>query len=141
VTYLLDTNIVSEGIKPAPLPTVEAWFAAQSDDSLFVSAVSIGEIKRGILELPAGRRRQALDQWYAGPDGPRRVFDGRILPFDARVAEAWGEVIAEGRRKGHPRSPIDMMIAATALVHDLTVVSLNDRDFAGVVTCLNPFRT
>jgi predicted nucleic acid-binding protein len=140
VSYLLDTNIVSEGIKPAPQPAVEAWFTAQNDGDLFMSAVSLGEIKRGILELPAGRRRQTLDQWYAGPDGPRLAFAGRILPFDDRVAEVWGEIIAEGRKKGQPRSPIDMMIAATARVHRLTVVSLNDRDFNGVVACFNPLR-
>lgn len=139
-SYLLDTNVVSELIKPRPQEAVLRWLGDQHDAHLFFPAVSVGEIKRGLLELPAGRKRQALEQWYAGPSGPRSMFGARILAFDERAAEAWAELVAEGRRKGRPRNPIDMMIAATAIVHGLTVVSLNQRDFEGVVAHLNPLR-
>lgn len=140
MSYLLDTNIVSDGIKPKPHQALADWMVDQTSSDLFLSAVSVGEIKRGVLGLPAGRKRQALEQWYSGPNGPRSMFGTRILAFDERAAEAWAELIAEGRRKGRPRSPIDMMIAATAIVHGLTVVSLNQRDFEGVVAHLNPLR-
>jgi hypothetical protein len=139
VSYLLDTDVVSDGFKQKPHAAVAEWMLQRRSSELFLSAVSVGEIKRGILEMSAGRKRQALEQWYAGPGGPRG-FSGRILVYDERTAEAWAEIIADGRRMGRPRSPIDMMIAATALVHGLTLVSLNERHFAGVVDYLNPLK-
>ena len=140
MSYLLDTNIVSDAIKPRPNDALARWVMDQIDSELFLSAVSIGEIKRGVLEMPTGRKRAMLEQWYAGPHGPRGMFGARVLNFDARVAEAWADLIAEGRRAGRPRSPIDMMIAGTAIVHGLTVVSLNERDFEGIVAHLNPVK-
>ena len=140
MTYILDTNVVSDGIKPRPHEALAQWIARRTDSELFLSVVSIGEIKRGILELSAGRKRQALEQWYAGPDGPRSMFGQRILPFDDRAAEAWADVMADGRRLGKPRNAIDMMIAATAIANGLTVVSMNQRDFEGVVAVVNPSR-
>jgi predicted nucleic acid-binding protein len=140
VSYLLDTNIVSDGVKPRPDDALARWVLDRVDSELFLSAISVGEIKRGILELPAGRKRHALEEWYGGPKGPRGMFGDRILAFDARAAEAWADLIAEGRRKGRPRSPIDMMIAATAIANGLTVATMNERDFEGVVAHLNPLR-
>lgn len=136
--YLLDTNIVSDAIKPKPNEALARWVIDRTDSELFLSAISVGEIKRGVLELPTGRKRLALEQWYAGPDGPRGMFGARILAFDERAAEAWADLIVEGRKKGRPRSPIDMMIAATAMVNDLTVVTLNERDFEGAIPVINP---
>lgn len=138
--YLLDTNIISDMIKPKPQEAVLRWLEGQQAAGLFLAAVSLGETRRGVTELPPGRKREALEQWYAGPEGPRQWFNERIIAFDWRAAEAWADLSADGRRKGRPRSPIDMMIAATALVHGLTVVSMNQRDFEGVVAHLNPLR-
>lgn len=138
MSFLLDTNIVSDAIKPRPNDALARWIMDQIDHELFLSAVSVGEIRRGVLELPAGRKRTSLEQWYAGPRGPLGMFGARILAFDARTAECWADLTAEGRRTGRPRSPIDMMIAATAIVNGLTVVTLNERDFNGVVAHLNP---
>jgi predicted nucleic acid-binding protein len=140
MSYLLDTNVVSNGIKPQPDESLARWISDQFDNELFLSAISVGEIKRGILELPSGRKRTALEQWYSGSKGPRRMFGSRIVAFDERAAEAWAELIADGRRKGRPRSPIDMMIAATAVANGLTVVTLNERDFEGIVAHMNPLR-
>ena len=140
MTYLLDTNVVSNGVKPQPNEALARWVADQFDNELFLSAICLGEIKRGILELPSGRKRMALERWYSSSKGPRGMFGPRIIAFDERVAEAWADLIADGRRKGRPRSPIDMMIAATAIVHGLTVATMNERDFEGVVSYLNPLR-
>ncbi|MCE9520995.1 MAG: type II toxin-antitoxin system VapC family toxin [Alphaproteobacteria bacterium] len=139
--YLLDTNTVSELIRPRPQEALLRWLEERQDTELFFSAVSVGEVRRGIVDLPAGRKRQTLDEWYSSPKGPRAWFGDRILAFDERAAEVWADLIAEGRRKGRPRSPIDMMIAATAIVNGLTVVTLNDRDFDGIVAHLNPVNT
>ena len=95
---------------------------------------------RGILELPGGRKRRLLEQWYTGADGPRRRFGSRILGFDEAAAEVWAGFLSDGRRKGRPRNAIDMMIAATATVNDCTLVSLNLRDFEGVVELVNPIK-
>jgi toxin FitB len=136
--FLLDTNIISDMIKPQAQPAVLRWIAGQAIDRLHFSAVALGEIKRGIAELPAGRKRESLETWYSGPEGPRGLFGTRILSFDERAAEQWAEFIAEGRRTGRPRSPIDMMIAATAAVNACTLVTLNGRDFEGIVDLINP---
>src|SRR5262249_28958766 len=93
------------------------------------------EVWRGVLELPYGRRRDALQPWFAGPEGPQVLFRSRIFSFDEGVALEWARLIAEGRMLGRPRSPLDMIIAATALAHDCTA---NERHFDGVVEFLNP---
>jgi toxin FitB len=138
--FLLDTNIVSDLIKLRPQESLLRWMGAQADSELTFSAVSVGEVRRGIVDLPAGRKRQLLEEWYTGPKGPRAWFGSRIIAFDERAAEAWADLLTEGRRKGRPRDAIDMMIAATAIANGLTVVTLNERDFEGVVAHLNPLR-
>lgn len=140
MNYLLDTNVISDAIKPRPQEASVQWLGSRSERQLFLSATTVGEIKRGILELPSGRKRQALEQWYAGPDGPRAKFGARILAFDYSTAEVWASLIADGRRKGRPRNAIDMMIAATALTHDCSLVTFNERDFEGVVDVVNPLK-
>ena len=137
--YLLDTNIISEVVKPAPSPSLVAWMAEQSDDMLHISALTIAEIRRGILEKPAGKRRRDLEAWFAGPDGPPSLFAGRILPFDERAALVWARLMAEGSTRGRPRSAMDMIIAAIGEVNDCVVVTANERHFVGL-QILNPMR-
>ena len=123
--YLLDTNIVSDVTKLEPSQRLVDWLAAQDDQRLFI-------VGRGILALPTGRKRKALEAWFLGAEGPAALFAGRILSFDSRAALEWAELMAEGDRKGRPRSAIDMMIAAVARANDCVVVTGNARDFAGV---------
>lgn len=130
--YLLDTNIISNVVKPQPSEALLAWWAGQHDEDLFISALTIAEIRRGILEKPRGRKRDALDAWFAGPEGPQALFAGRILPFDDRSALIWARLMAEGRAAGRPRSALDMIIAAVAGANDCVVVTDNERDFAGL---------
>lgn len=136
--YLLDTNIVSEALKPRPAAPVAEWLSDQDDRDLFIATLTIAEIWRGVLTTPAGRRRRQLDLWFGGPQGPQALFSGRILPFGERAAIEWGRLIAEGRSAGRPRSPLDMIIAATATANGCIVVTVNDRHFLDVVEFINP---
>jgi predicted nucleic acid-binding protein len=137
--WLLDTNVVSNLVKPAPSQPLLAWMAERADTELFIAALTLAEIRRGILDMPRGRRRDALEAWFDGPEGPVALFDGRILPFDGRAALLWARLMAEGTAAGRPRSALDMIIAATAVANDCTVVTDNERDFA-VVPMINPMR-
>ena len=137
--YLLDTNIISNIIKPAPSDSLLAWMAEQVDEDLFIASLTVAEIRRGILELPAGRKRDRLDSWFSGPEGPSALFAGRVLPFDEKAALIWAKLMAEGTIKGKPRSALDTIIAAVAKASDCVVVTDNERDFAGVEV-VNPIR-
>jgi len=137
--YLLDTNIISNAVKPEPSPSLLDWWAAQRDDDLFISSLTIAEIRRGILEKPRGKKRSALDAWFAGPEGPPALFAGRILPFDEAAGLIWARLMAEGKATGQPRSGLDMIVAAIAGANGCTVVTDNERDFAGL-PFINPLR-
>ncbi len=137
--YLLDTNILSNFTKPAPADSLVAWMADQSDDDLFIASLTLAELRRGVLEKPASKRRDQLDAWFSGPQGPQALFAGRILPFDERAGLAWAELMAEGRAAGRPRSGLDTIIAAIATANDCVVVTDNERDFAGI-EIINPIR-
>jgi len=137
--FLLDTNIVSTFAKPVPSQAVIAWMNEQPDHDLFIASLTIGEIHRGVLRAPVGRRRDQLERWFAGAEGPRALFAGRILPFDETAAMAWGRLMAEGMARGRPRSDVDMIIAAVAEANDCVIVSDNERDFAGL-QLFNPMR-
>jgi predicted nucleic acid-binding protein len=136
---LLDTNIISNVTKPAPSEALVAWMAQQSDDDLFISSLTVAEIRRGILEKPPGRKRRELERWFSGPEGPQTLFAGRVLPFDEKAGLVWARLIADGKARGRPRSPLDMIIAAVAEANDCVVVTENERDFAGL-KILNPVR-
>lgn len=137
--YLLDTNIISNVIKVQPSESLLAWMAGQRDEDLFISSLTVAEIRRGILEKPHGRKRDALDAWFAGQEGPQALFDGRILAFDDRAGLIWARLMAEGKMSGRPRSGLDMIVAAVAGANDCVVVTDNERDFAGL-NFINPLR-
>jgi toxin FitB len=138
--YLLDTNIISNVTRPDPSAALLEWMAEQADDDLFISALTVGEIRRGVLEKPKGKKRALLEAWFGGPEGPQALFAGRVLPFDERASLIWARLMAEGTAKGRPRSALDMIIAAIAEVNDCVVVTDNEKDFTGL-KIVNPLRT
>lgn len=137
--YLLDTNIISNVVKPAPSEALLAWMADQADEDLFISSLTIAEVQRGLLEAPEGRKRRELEAWFSGSEGPQALFAGRVLPFDERAGLIWARLMAEGTAQGRPRSALDMIIAAVAEANDCVVVTDNEKDFAGL-GILNPLR-
>jgi predicted nucleic acid-binding protein len=137
--YLLDTNILSNIAKPAPSDSLIAWMAEQADQDLFIASLTIGEICRGVLEKPAGKRRSQLEAWFSGPEGPQALFSGRILPFDEKAGLIWARLMADGKSKGRARSGLDTIIAAVAEAHDCVVVTDNEKDFPGI-EIVNPLR-
>lgn len=137
--YLLDTNIISNIVKPQPSEPLLTWWAEQKDEDLFVTSLTIAEIRRGILEKPRGKKRDALDVWFSGPEGPQELFAGRILSFDDKAGLIWARLMAEGKAAGRPRSALDMIIAAIAGANDCVVVTDNEKDFAGI-PFINPVR-
>jgi predicted nucleic acid-binding protein len=137
--YLLDTNILSNITKPTPSEPLIAWMADRADQDLFIASLTIAEIWRGVLEKPAGKRRDQLVAWFAGPEGPQTLFAGRILPFDEKAGLIWGRLMADGKAKGRPRSGLDTIVAAVAEANDCIVVTDNEKDFAGIEV-LNPLR-
>jgi toxin FitB len=137
--YLLDTNVLSNITKPEPSASLLTWMAEQADADLFIASLTIAEINRGILEMPAGKKRVALEAWFGGSEGPRALFAGRILSFDEKAALIWGELMAQGKAAGRPRSALDTIVAAVAQSNNCIVVTDNERDFHGV-EFINPIR-
>ena len=137
--YLLDTNILSNIVKPQPSESLLAWWAEQRDENLFVASLTIAEIRRGVLEKPRGKKRDALDAWFSGPAGPQELFAGRILSFDDKAGLIWARLMADGKAAGRPRSALDMIIASVAGANDCIVVTDNEKDFAGL-DFVNPLR-
>ena len=137
--YLLDTNIISNVIKPKPSAALLDWMVEQVDNDLFISALTVAEIRRGVLERPAGKKRTLLEAWFTGPEGPQALFAGRVLPFDEQGALVWARLMAEGTAKGRPRSALDMIIAAVAESNDCIVVTETEKDFSGL-KFINPLR-
>src|ERR1700726_3604847 len=98
----------------------------QKDDDLFIASLTVAEIRRGILEKPRGRKRDALDKWLSGPEGPQALFAGRILSFDDKAGLIWARLMAEGKAAGQPRSGLDMIIAAVAGANACVMVTDNE---------------
>jgi predicted nucleic acid-binding protein len=130
--YLLDTTIVSNVVKSEPSESLLAWMSTQRDEDLFIASLTVAEIRRGILQKPRGKKRDALDNWFAGPEGPQALFAGRILSFDDRAGLIWARLMAEGKAAGQPRSGLDMIIAAVAAANTCVMVTDNEKDFAGL---------
>lgn len=129
--YLLDTNIISNVTKLSPSKALFSWMAEQADDDLFISALTVAEIRRGLLEKSAGKKRAQLEAWFNGPEGPQALFAGRVLAFDEKAGLIWARLMADGTARGRPRSALDMIIAATAEANGCVVVTDNERDFSG----------
>jgi predicted nucleic acid-binding protein len=124
VSYLVDTNVVSELIRPVPNERVVQWFAAVPNQALFMSVLTVGEIRHGAERLADNRHRERLRLWLE-TDLPE-WFQDRLLPVDAAVADRWGRLLAAA---GRPVPAIDSLLAATALQHDLRLVTRNVSDF------------
>lgn len=137
--YLLDTNILSNTLKPVPSESLPIWLAEQRDEDLFIASWALAESWRGVLELPAGRKRAELETWFLGPKGPPRIFAGRILFFDEMAAMVWARIMSHGTRIGRPRGAPDMMIAAIAEANNCVVVTDNEKHFVGL-NFINPIR-
>ena len=131
--FLLDTNAVSEWVKPRPDPGIVQWFDEVDEDRTFLSVITLGELRRGVDRLANGRRRDRLERWLTGDLLDR--FTDRVLPVDAPVADEWGRLLARAESAGKAIAGIDGLVAATAKVHNLQVVTRNVRHFrlAGVV--------
>lgn len=111
----------------------------QRDEDLFVASLTVAEIRKGILQKSAGERRDRLEAWFSGPEGPQPLFAGRVLAFDENAALAWAQLMADATKRGRPRSALDTIIAAIAAVNGCIVVTDNEKDFdAGEI--LNPLR-
>ena len=132
MTFLLDTNVISEWTKPRPDSGLIAWLAAVDEDRTFISVVTLAEIRYGIARAARGRRRDRLEAWLRD-ELPLR-FEGRVLPIDAVTADAWGEISARASTAGRPIHAMDAFLAATAAVHGLTLVTRNASDFQAVGT-------
>jgi toxin FitB len=136
VSFLVDTNVFSESVKPQPDAKVIAWLRA-NESALYVSAITIGEIRRGIERLPAGRRKTQLRAWLVALCD---CMKGRVLSFNTGTAQVWGQLKAKWDAAGISVPSLDSQIAATAQRHQLTVVTRNITDFAKTgVKLLNPF--
>lgn len=134
---ILDTNVVSEMMRPIPQPVVLNWFAAQSAEDVNVTAVTMAEILFGIELLPAGKRRDAL---RAGADRTFGVFAGHVLPFDDRAAHAFSLISSSRRTQGRPMSEFDAQIAAIARANSAILATRNIGDFEGCgVRLVNPW--
>ncbi len=139
MSFLLDTNVVSEWTKPKPNAGVIEWLAEADEDEVFLSIVTFAELRHGIERLPASARRRRLDAWLTG-EMPLR-FEGRIIGVDGAIADEWGRVVARGEARGRPIHAMDALIAATAQIHDLTLVTRNTPDFERAVkSLLNPWK-
>jgi predicted nucleic acid-binding protein len=138
--FLLDTNIISDIVKPKPSEALLAWMGEQIDENLYISSMTVAEISRGALELPNGKRRRDLETWFSGPDGPQALFAGRVLPFDEKAGLVWAKLMADGRIRGRSQSALDAIIAAIGKANGCIVVTANEKDFRDVET-VNPLKT
>lgn len=126
--YLLDTSAVSELVRPKPEAKVVRWIDEREEGSLFLSVLIFGELHKGIALLPDGPRKNKLRNWV--DEDLMLRFDGRILEVNLEVAAEWGRLQAHAAGRGEPVPVVDSLIAATAVVHHLTVVTRNVKDFA-----------
>jgi len=139
VSFLLDTCVISELVRPRPQPSVVSWIEAADEQSLFLSVLTLGELEKGIARSTDLRRRAKLTAWVRRHLTDR--FRGRLVSVDAAVATRWGMLAGESEARGKPLSVIDSLLAATSLEHRLVVVTRNTADLERCgARCLNPWR-
>lgn len=137
--FLLDTNIISELVKPRPEPSVTAWIEGTDESLLYLSVLTLGEIRRGIAALPQSRRRATLGAWL--DKDLRARFESRLLVIDQEVADRWGFLTAAARNSGIVLPVTDGLLAATALEHNLTFVTRDTGQIPSMgVAVFNPWQ-
>ena len=138
MSFLLDTNVISEWVKARPNRGVVAWLAAVDEDRVFISVVTLAELRYGIQRMTTGGRRNQLTQWLV-EELPLR-FEGRVLSINHIIADIWGKIVARSEAAGRPIGAMDAFIAATAEVHDLTLITRNVSDFeTSINAIINPW--
>ena len=138
MSFLLDTTVVSEWVKTRPNRGVVAWLADIDEDRVFISVVTLAELRHGIERMGASSRRKRLDEWLR-EELPAR-FEGRVLSIDGIIADGWGKVVARSEAAGRPIGAMDAFIAATAEAHGMTLVTSNTSDFeASLKDVVNPW--
>jgi toxin FitB len=134
VSYLVDTNVLSEPTRPNPDAGVLEWLR-EHEQELYISVITAGELQRGVALYPQSRKRRSLEQWL---DQLLAAFEGRILLVDKAIAREWGHYYAAQQKRGRKPQSLDSLVAATAKVHQLTIVSRNAEDFPEL-SVLNPW--
>jgi len=138
MSYLIDTCCISELVKKKPNPNVVRWFADRDEFSMYLSVITFGELRKGIEKLPDSKKKKELSRWVKEDLSQR--FKNRVLRIDMEEVNKWGELLAAAEQKGKPLPAIDTLIAATAQVHDLSVVTRNTQDMEGSgVEVINPW--
>lgn len=138
MSWLLDTCVISELVRPEPASSVVAWIEGCDEESLYLSAITVGELEKGIAKLPESAKKAKLESWVRRDLAER--FRNRILSIDEAVAARWGALSGASEAKGQPLPVIDSLIAATGLHHDLTVVTRNTEDLERCgARCFNPW--
>jgi toxin FitB len=138
VNFLLDTNVVSEWVKPRPNPGVIEWLSSADEDRLFLSVATLAELRYGVERLPAGRKSVQLQEWLETE--LRSRFEGRVVAIDEAVAVLWGKLLAKADAAGRPLGAMDGFLAATAAAHQMTLVTRNQMDFSGAgIKTFNPW--
>ena len=139
MAFLLDTNVVSETIRPRPQQSVIDWIEAQTPTDLFLAAQTMGELMRGARKTKETARRKQFERWIE--QDLARQFEAQILPFDGTAAAVWGRLMGDGDRTGRTPAAADAQIAAVAIQHELILVTRNEKDFVHFdMQLLNPWR-
>jgi toxin FitB len=138
MSYLIDTCCISELFKKKPNPNVLNWFTDRDEFSMFLSVITFGELRKGIEKLPDSKKKKELNRWVN--EDLKHRFKNRILNINLEEVNKWGEILATEEKNGRPLPAIDSLIAATARVHDLSVVTRNSLDMEGSgVEVINPW--
>lgn len=138
MNYLLDTCVMSELVKATPDENVINWINNTPDERLFLSVITIGEIRKGLTKLPDSKKKYRLTNWL---NTLLENYEARIYPVDLAVAESWGTIQGKAENNGTPVASVDGLIAAVAQTHNLIIVTRNEKDFAATnVTIVNPWK-